>query len=193
MHEQRGEYSLVPIWPAATYRNFSSTQSPSFHLQGAVSEARARQTFASDPRSGSGAAGLRVADLQAGMGSVRSRRYYPAYSIRKQYKSLLRTTHDEEIERRWRLRRETSSWPVEPVPTYTLCITAPRTILRLCQSSHILLWNLSQWFYRRWDSLSILLQGEQASLVNMKFSRIFTVSTSNIFENKKFQNREGKK
>lgn len=27
MHEQRGEHSLVPIWPAATYRNFSSTQS----------------------------------------------------------------------------------------------------------------------------------------------------------------------
>lgn len=97
-----GEHLLVPIWPATTYRNFSSTQSLSFHLQGAVSEARARQTFASDPRSGSGAVGLRVADLQAGMGSVRSRRYYPAYSIRKQYKSPLHTTHDEEMERRRR-------------------------------------------------------------------------------------------
>lgn len=50
MKRHRGN-SLAPIWPAATYRNW--TQSLSFHLQGA---ARARQTFASDPRSGSGAA-----------------------------------------------------------------------------------------------------------------------------------------
>lgn len=69
---------------------------------------------------------MRVADLQAGMGSVRSRRYYPAYSIRKRYKSPLRTTHDEEMERRRRLpRRETSSWPTEPV--FLLLVRAPCT------------------------------------------------------------------
>jgi len=66
-----------------------------FHLQSATSEERAKQTFALDSRSGTGSGGLRVADLQSGMGSVRSRRYYPAYSIRKAPR-LAFTTHDEE-------------------------------------------------------------------------------------------------
>lgn len=120
--DDRGERQFVSGDMASSHLSeFPWTRSLSFHLQGA---ARARQTFASDPRSGWGAAGLRVADLQAGMGSVRSRRYYPAYSIRKRYKSPLRTTHDEEMERRRRLpRRETSSWPTEPV--FLLLVRAP--------------------------------------------------------------------
>lgn len=133
---------------------FSSRQGPSFHLQGAANEARARQTFAPDPRSGSGTAGLRVADLQAGMGSVRSRRYYPAYSIRKQYKSPLRTTHDEEMERRRRQRRETSSWPAEQslLPGWTKRIfdgtASPIPIVQsMSLTQHVSRWH-SPWLRR---------------------------------------------
>lgn len=81
---------------SATYRNSLPDEVRTlFHLQSATSGERARQTFAPDSRSGAGSGGLRVADLQSGMGSVRSRRYYPAYSIRKAPRFAF-TAHDEE-------------------------------------------------------------------------------------------------
>lgn len=54
MKRHRGERQFVSANMASSHLSeFPWTQSLSFHLQGA---ARARQTFASDPRSGSGAA-----------------------------------------------------------------------------------------------------------------------------------------